>query len=158
MCKNATCLLLVFCFTSTRSNSAAEDEGFVSIFNGQDLAGWDGKPGWWRVEDGALTAQSTPEKPCAKALLEAHRHAANAQPRTALDGYSPAQMFLVSPRLQMDRPTRSAIFHSLHAQAGCIVAYMKPLDQGTLRCHSELRKKIGQTSDQPLSPTSPPTV
>ena len=38
--------------------------GFVSIFNGKDLTGWDGKPGWWYVEDGALTAQSTPDKPC----------------------------------------------------------------------------------------------
>lgn len=45
----------------------SEDEsGFVSIFNGKDLTGWDGKPGWWRVEDGAITAESTPEKPCAK--------------------------------------------------------------------------------------------
>jgi hypothetical protein len=38
-----------------------------SIFNGKDLTGWDGKPGWWRVQDGALTAESTPEKPCASA-------------------------------------------------------------------------------------------
>ena len=28
------------------------------------LSGWNGKPGWWTVEDGALTAESTPEKPC----------------------------------------------------------------------------------------------
>jgi len=34
------------------------------LFNGKDLSGWDGAPGWWTVEDGALTAQSTPEKPC----------------------------------------------------------------------------------------------
>jgi hypothetical protein len=38
--------------------------GFVSIFNGKDLTGWDAKPGWWSVEDGALMAQSTPDKPC----------------------------------------------------------------------------------------------
>ncbi|MCO5052088.1 MAG: DUF1080 domain-containing protein [Verrucomicrobiae bacterium] len=41
-------------------------DGFVSIFNGRDLEGWDGKPGWWYVEDGAITAESTPEKPCTK--------------------------------------------------------------------------------------------
>ena len=41
-------------------------DGFVSIFNGKDLTGWDAKPGWWYVEDGALTAQSTREKPCKK--------------------------------------------------------------------------------------------
>jgi hypothetical protein len=36
----------------------------VSLFNGKDLAGWDAAPGWWKVEDGALTAESTAEKPC----------------------------------------------------------------------------------------------
>jgi len=39
----------------------AEDQ---RLFNGNDLTGWDGAPGWWHVEDGALTAQSTPDKPC----------------------------------------------------------------------------------------------
>lgn len=39
----------------------AEAEGFVSIFNGKDLNGWDGEPGWWSVEDGALT--SLPHEP-----------------------------------------------------------------------------------------------
>ncbi len=36
----------------------------VSLFNGKDLSGWEGAPGWWTVEDGALTSQSTAEKPC----------------------------------------------------------------------------------------------
>jgi HEAT repeat protein len=44
----------------------ALEDGFASIFNGKDLTGWDAKPGWWRVENGALTAESTPEKPCKK--------------------------------------------------------------------------------------------
>jgi hypothetical protein len=44
---------------------AAEPEtGFKSMFNGKDLAGWEGKPGWWRVEDGAITSESTKDKPC----------------------------------------------------------------------------------------------
>jgi hypothetical protein len=42
------------------------EPGFVSMFNGKDLSGWEGVEGWWRVEDGAITAQSTPEKPCKK--------------------------------------------------------------------------------------------
>lgn len=55
--------LLALCSTTR----AAEDEtGFVSLFNGRDLAGWDGKPGWWHVEDGAITAESNAEKPCSK--------------------------------------------------------------------------------------------
>jgi len=36
------------------------------LFNGTDLTGWEGAPGWWRVEDGALTSESTAEKPCKK--------------------------------------------------------------------------------------------
>jgi HEAT repeat protein len=40
------------------------EQGFIPIFNGKDMAGWEGKPGWWMVEDGALTSESTPEKPC----------------------------------------------------------------------------------------------
>jgi len=35
-----------------------------ALFNGKDLTGWEGAPGWWWVEDGALTSESTAEKPC----------------------------------------------------------------------------------------------
>lgn len=42
------------------------EPGFVSIFNGTDLSGWSGKEGGWWVEDGAITSESTPEKPCLK--------------------------------------------------------------------------------------------
>jgi hypothetical protein len=44
--------------------AATVEEGFTSMFNGRDLTGWEGKPGWWRVEDGTITSESTPEKPC----------------------------------------------------------------------------------------------
>ncbi len=40
----------------------AADPGFKSIFNGKDLAGWDGDKSVWSVKDGALTGQTTPEK------------------------------------------------------------------------------------------------
>ncbi len=46
------------------ASAADVEEGFVSMFNGKDLTGWEGKPGWWSVEDGALTSQSTKDKPC----------------------------------------------------------------------------------------------
>lgn len=42
--------------------NAAED-GFKPIFNGKDLAGWDGNPKLWSVKDGAITGQTTPENP-----------------------------------------------------------------------------------------------
>ena len=44
----------------------AAEPGFVSMFNGTDLNGWEGKPGAWRVENGAIVGESTPERPCRK--------------------------------------------------------------------------------------------
>lgn len=35
--------------------SAIADDGFVSLFNGKDLEGWDGNPKLWKVEDGIVT-------------------------------------------------------------------------------------------------------
>ncbi|SVD26237.1 uncharacterized protein METZ01_LOCUS379091, partial [marine metagenome] len=32
----------------------AEEKGFVPIFNGKDLDGWDGKPGMWEVRNGEI--------------------------------------------------------------------------------------------------------
>jgi hypothetical protein len=46
--------------------AAGVSAGEVSLFNGRDLTGWEGAPGWWYVEDGALTSESTAEKPCKK--------------------------------------------------------------------------------------------
>ena len=43
---------------------AKEEEGFVSMFNGKDLTGWQGTEGGWVVEDGAITGESTKERPC----------------------------------------------------------------------------------------------
>jgi hypothetical protein len=54
---------LIFAGTLT---SAVAHGGEQRLFNGTDLTGWDGAPGWWHVEDGALTAESTPQKPCKK--------------------------------------------------------------------------------------------
>jgi len=42
---------------------AEAEEGFVTIFNGKDLSGWEGEEGFWSVEDGAITGISSPEKP-----------------------------------------------------------------------------------------------
>src|SRR5262245_55687627 len=42
---------------------AADDTtGFVSLFDGLSLKGWDGDPMFWRVENGVIVAESTPEK------------------------------------------------------------------------------------------------
>lgn len=43
--------------------TAVDGEGFTPIFNGKDLTGWQGEPGYWSVEDGAITGTTTAEKP-----------------------------------------------------------------------------------------------
>jgi len=58
--------VLVVTVAACWSARAAEEEGSRSIFNGKDLSGWEGKPDGWWVEDGAITGQSTKEKPCRK--------------------------------------------------------------------------------------------
>ena len=42
---------------------SAQEEGFVSLFNGEDLTGWTGDPAVWSVEDGALTGRTSDSGP-----------------------------------------------------------------------------------------------
>lgn len=37
------------------------DAGFTPIFDGKTLDGWEGDPAYWRVEDGAIVGEVTPE-------------------------------------------------------------------------------------------------
>jgi hypothetical protein len=37
-----------------------DESGFVKIFDGQTLAGWDGDTNYWRVENGTLVGEITP--------------------------------------------------------------------------------------------------
>jgi type 1 glutamine amidotransferase len=39
------------------------DPALVPIFDGTSLAGWEGKPEFWRVEEGAIVGETTPAKP-----------------------------------------------------------------------------------------------
>lgn len=38
-------------------------DGFIELFNGKDLTGWDGLPGFWSVKDGAISGQESKESP-----------------------------------------------------------------------------------------------
>lgn len=46
----------------TPPRSAEDAEGFVSIFDGRTLTNWDGDATFWRVEDGMIVGESTPDK------------------------------------------------------------------------------------------------
>ncbi len=41
-----------------RAPHAPPDAGFESLFNGDDLSGWDGEPGLWWVEDGVIVGST----------------------------------------------------------------------------------------------------
>jgi putative membrane-bound dehydrogenase-like protein len=52
-------LALILCLSS----AVTADDGYVSIFDGKSLDGWDGDPKFWSVKDGAITGQTTEENP-----------------------------------------------------------------------------------------------
>lgn len=52
--------LLALLLGSASLANAADEPGFKSIFNGQDLTGWDGRPGFWSVKDGHIRGETTP--------------------------------------------------------------------------------------------------
>src|SRR3954451_21894909 len=47
----------------------ADNEGWVSLFDGQSLNGWDGDPRFWSVKDGAIAAEPSCEKPTGTVYL-----------------------------------------------------------------------------------------
>ncbi len=53
-------LLITAVFATT---ARAEDPALVPIFDGESLTGWEGKPEFWRVENGVIIGETTAEKP-----------------------------------------------------------------------------------------------
>ncbi|MBD0277319.1 MAG: DUF1080 domain-containing protein [Flavisolibacter sp.] len=46
---------------SSKQTTAAEDNTFISIFDGKTLNGWQGNPTYWRVENGIMIGEVTPQ-------------------------------------------------------------------------------------------------
>lgn len=67
--KSGPALLTLFLFLPCMMNAQprfpvpapADEEGFVEIFDGKTLDGWDGDPIYWSVVDGVITGTITPE-------------------------------------------------------------------------------------------------
>lgn len=51
-------LLTGSCQTSTMSQG--DKDGFVQIFDGKSLEGWEGDPSYWKVENGSIVGEITP--------------------------------------------------------------------------------------------------
>lgn len=57
------CLAYSWAMAAGEAAGETDANGFVSIFNGKDLTGWDGDPNLWSVADGAIRGQTTKEHP-----------------------------------------------------------------------------------------------
>ncbi|HVW11257.1 MAG TPA: DUF1080 domain-containing protein [Bryobacteraceae bacterium] len=50
-------------FSQPEPMDFGDHRGYVSLFDGVSLKGWDGNPKFWRVENGAIVGESTPTNP-----------------------------------------------------------------------------------------------
>ena len=57
------CCFLIAMIIPIGISNAADEDGFVSLFDGKTLDNWDGNPKFWRVEDGTITGQTTADNP-----------------------------------------------------------------------------------------------
>jgi hypothetical protein len=56
-------------FTEPSPMDFNDHEGYVPLFDGTSLKGWDGNPKFWRVEDGAIVGESTPTNPSGNSYI-----------------------------------------------------------------------------------------
>jgi hypothetical protein len=56
-------------FTQPEPLNFDDHEGYRPLFDGISLKGWDGNPKFWRVEDGAIVGESTPQNPSGNSYI-----------------------------------------------------------------------------------------
>ncbi|MEO8521680.1 MAG: DUF1080 domain-containing protein [Acidobacteriota bacterium] len=56
-------------FTEPAPMDFEDHEGYVPLFDGSTLKGWDGNPRFWRVEAGAIVGESTPTNPSGNSYI-----------------------------------------------------------------------------------------
>jgi hypothetical protein len=56
-------------FTQPETLNFAEHEGYLPLFDGVSLKGWDGNPKFWRAEGGAIVGESTVQNPSGNTYL-----------------------------------------------------------------------------------------
>ena len=56
-------------FTEPAPFDFSDHTGYVSLFDGVSLKGWDGNPKFWRVENGAIVGESTPTNPSGNSYI-----------------------------------------------------------------------------------------
>lgn len=63
VCSLSLLFLSVLFFSQTTTFSAIDESGLRNLFNGRDLAGWEGNPAFWSVKNGVITGRTTTENP-----------------------------------------------------------------------------------------------
>jgi hypothetical protein len=56
-------------FTEPTPLNFDDHEGYIPLFDGMTLKGWDGNPKFWRVENGAIVGESTPSNPSGNSYI-----------------------------------------------------------------------------------------
>jgi hypothetical protein len=58
-------ILLPLSFNSdcAQAEEQTDGDGFISLFDGKSLDGWEGKTAFWSVRDGAITGETTEDNP-----------------------------------------------------------------------------------------------
>ena len=56
-------------FTEPTPLDFNDHDGYVSLFDGVSLKGWDGNPKFWRVENGAIVGESTAQNPSGNSYI-----------------------------------------------------------------------------------------
>lgn len=56
-------------FTEPDPMDFSNHDGYVSLFDGVSLKGWDGNPKFWRVSDGMIVGEATKQNPCGNTYL-----------------------------------------------------------------------------------------
>jgi hypothetical protein len=59
----ASCVFVIAALSASILSAQPAEKDFRSLFNGSNLAGWKGDPAFWSVVDGAITGQTTAERP-----------------------------------------------------------------------------------------------
>lgn len=53
--------ILTGCSAAKKQGDSSNEKGYVNIFDGKTLKGWEGDPTYWHVEDGSLVGEVTPQ-------------------------------------------------------------------------------------------------
>ena len=59
----------VMVFTEPSPVDFGDHQGYVPLFDGKSLKGWDGNPKFWRVENGAIVGESTAANPSGNSYI-----------------------------------------------------------------------------------------